>query len=54
MFHQLLPEEDVLDDLDDDDEADPSVPGDLWFLTGGLEVHRILGSGVPVWDGARH
>jgi hypothetical protein len=51
---QLLPEEDVLDDPDDDDEADPSVPGDLWFLTGGLEVHRILGSGVPVWDGARH
>ncbi len=41
---QLLPEEDVLDDPDDDDEADPTVPGDLWFLTGGLEVHRILGS----------
>ena len=23
-------------------------------LTGGLEVHRILGSGAPDWDGARH
>jgi hypothetical protein len=28
----LLPEEDVLDDPDDDDEADPTVPGDLWYL----------------------
>jgi hypothetical protein len=27
----LLPEEDALDDPDDDDEADPSLPGDLWF-----------------------
>lgn len=27
----LLPEEDALDDLEEDDEADPTVPGDLWF-----------------------
>jgi hypothetical protein len=44
----LLPEEDVLDDPDDDDEADPTVPGDLWFVTDGPEVHRILGSSAPV------
>jgi hypothetical protein len=54
MFRHLLPEEDVIDDPDDDDEADATVPGDLWFLTEGLEVHRILGSGASVWDGARH
>jgi hypothetical protein len=30
MTHQLLPEEDALDDPDDDD-ADPTLPGDLWF-----------------------
>jgi hypothetical protein len=28
----LLPEEDVLDDPDEDDEADPTLPGDLWFF----------------------
>jgi hypothetical protein len=28
---RLLPEEDVLDDPDDDDESDPTLPGDLWF-----------------------
>ena len=28
----LLPEEDAIDDLEDDDEADPNLPGDLWFL----------------------
>jgi hypothetical protein len=27
----LLPEEDALDELDEDDGADPTVPGDLWF-----------------------
>jgi hypothetical protein len=43
----------VLEDPDDDDEADPSVPGDLWFVTGGVEVHRILGSRAPR-DSARH
>jgi hypothetical protein len=31
MIRNLLPEEDALDDPDDDDEADPSLPGDLWF-----------------------
>jgi len=33
MIRNLLPEEDALDDLDDDDEADPTLPGDLWFLS---------------------
>jgi hypothetical protein len=33
MNHNLLPEEDALDDPDDDDEADPTLPGDLWFLS---------------------
>jgi hypothetical protein len=31
MIRHLLPEEDALDDPDDDDEADPTLPGDLWF-----------------------
>lgn len=31
MCPNLLPEEDALDDPDDDDEADPTLPGDLWF-----------------------
>jgi len=31
MIHNLLPEEDALDDPDDDDDADPTLPGDLWF-----------------------
>jgi hypothetical protein len=31
MIRNLLPEEDALDDPDDDDEADPTLPGDLWF-----------------------
>ena len=31
MNRNLLPEEDALDDPDDD-EADPTLPGDLWFL----------------------
>ena len=30
MSRSLLPEEDALDDPDDD-EADPTLPGDLWF-----------------------
>ena len=33
MIRNLLPEEDALDDPDDDDEADPNLPGDLWFLS---------------------
>ena len=32
MIRNLLPEEDVLDDPDDD-EADPTLPGDLWYLS---------------------
>ncbi len=32
MIRNLLPEEDALDDPDVDDEADPTLPGDLWFL----------------------
>ena len=32
---QLLPEEDAIADPDDDDEADPTLPGDLWFRVGG-------------------
>jgi len=31
MTRNLLPEEDALDDPDDDEEADPTLPGDLWF-----------------------
>lgn len=31
MIRNLLPEEDVLDNPDGD-EADPTLPGDLWFL----------------------
>ena len=30
MIRHLLPEEDALDDPDDD-EVDPTLPGDLWF-----------------------
>lgn len=34
VISRLLPEEDAIDDLDDDDEEpDTSVPGDLWFRT---------------------
>ena len=31
MIRNLLPEEDALDDPDDD-EADSTLPSDLWFL----------------------
>jgi hypothetical protein len=31
MNRHLLPEEDALDDPDEDHEADPTLPGDLWF-----------------------
>jgi hypothetical protein len=31
MNRNLLPEEDALDDPDDGDDADPTLPGDLWF-----------------------
>lgn len=36
----LLPEEDALDDLDEDDETDVTLPGDLWFRGG---------AGAPDW-----
>ena len=39
---QLLPEEDVLEDPDDDDEADPTLPGDLWFRLGRSTLRRVL------------
>jgi hypothetical protein len=43
----LLPEEDVLDDPEDDDEADPNVPGDLWFRHGVRRVrHRRAGEAI--------
>ena len=29
----LLPEEDALDEPDEDDETDPTLPGDLWFAS---------------------
>jgi hypothetical protein len=42
MIRNLLPEEDVLDDPDDD-EADPTLPGDLWFIN---QSHAATKSGV--------
>jgi hypothetical protein len=47
---QLLPEEDAIDDPDDDDDFDPTIPSDLWFRrvsgeTGALWVRRILPGG---------
>jgi hypothetical protein len=47
----LLPEEDALDDLDDEDESDPTVPGDLWFRVRrpeGWKGRRILKSDSAV------
>lgn len=43
----LLPEEDAIDDPDEDDDIDPTIPGDLWFAcTSAREElpkgHRIL------------
>ena len=46
----LLPEEDVLEDPDDDSEADPTVPGDLWYRA----RRRAAGSGVVYCGMARH
>ena len=42
MICNLLPEEDALDDPDDDEEADPTLPGDLWFRgrLSGLQMTR--------------
>ena len=46
----LLPEEDAIDDPEDDDDFDPTTPGDLWFClmnrrSGRAEGHRILPDG---------
>jgi hypothetical protein len=40
MKAQLLPEEDALDDPDEDGEADPTLPGDLWFRVGFSRARR--------------
>jgi hypothetical protein len=45
MNAQLLPEEDALDDPDDDGEADPTLPGDLWFRFGFPAERRNDGGG---------
>jgi hypothetical protein len=42
MIRNLLPEEDALDDPDDD-EADFTLPGDLWFLS---QSHAAMKTGV--------
>lgn len=50
----LLPEEDAIDDADDDDEADPTVPGDLWYRVASLargaiwNRRRILDRGQAI------
>lgn len=42
---RLLPEEDILDDGDDDDDPDVSIPGDLWFRTlGVISIRRGPGT----------
>ena len=45
MNAQLLPEEDALDDPDEDGEADPTLPGDLWFRRGVRGTRRNFGAG---------
>ena len=47
MSRNLLPEEDALDDPDDDDEADPSLPGDLWFRRRMATVLNSAARGRP-------
>jgi len=37
----LLPEEDALEDLGDDDGTDPTVPGDLWFGVRGSGSRQV-------------
>lgn len=50
----LLPEEDAIDDPDEDDEADPTVPGDLWYRQlaaaqeSGWKRRRILAGGQAI------
>jgi hypothetical protein len=56
MNRNLLPEEDALDDPDDGDDADPTLPGDLWFrrrLPDRLTL-AVLGTGLGhvVYSGA--
>lgn len=51
----LLPEEDAIDDPDEETEADPLVPGDLWYRDArgrigaaeGWKGRRILAGGHP-------
>jgi hypothetical protein len=45
MNAQLLPEEDALDDPDEDSDADPTLPGDLWFRRGVRGTRRNFGTG---------
>jgi hypothetical protein len=45
MNTHLLPEEDALDDPDEDGDADPTLPGDLWFRVGFSRVRRKHASG---------
>jgi hypothetical protein len=47
MTRNLLPEEDALDDPDDDDEADPTLPGDLWFISQSRALRRWTSAGEP-------
>jgi len=47
MICKLLPEEDALDDPDDDDEADPTLPGDLWFRRRPCAAMEIDAFGRP-------
>ncbi|MBW3632531.1 MAG: hypothetical protein KY456_05845 [Chloroflexi bacterium] len=45
MNAHLLPEEDALDDPDEDGDADPTLPGDLWFRGEWSRVIRRHASG---------
>ena len=45
MNAQLLPEEDALDDPDEGGEADPTLPGDLWFRREISSTRRYFGRG---------
>ena len=46
MTRNLLPEEDALDDPDDDDEADPTLPGDIWFRCQSPTAEKTDGCGM--------
>jgi len=45
MNAHLLPEEDALNDPDEDGDADPTLPGDLWFRVGFPNGRRVHVSG---------